>query len=78
MLSIFHFLKEMFALYYFAMIFYDFSFSIHSCLTKVSFALAQLNIMGKYFSFPLKGRQHRCWGSFQDRIFLTIQPMDSV
>jgi len=37
----------MFVLYYFAMIFYDFSFSIHSCLTKVSFAFAQLNVKGE-------------------------------
>ena len=60
MLRIFQICKEVFVLYYFAMIFYDFSFSIHSCLTKVSLALAQLNKKGKLFSFHLKGHQHHC------------------
>ena len=68
----------MFVLYYFAMIFYDFSFSIHSCLTKVSFAFAQLNVKGEWFSFLPMGRQLRCWGSFQDRIFWIVLPVDSV
>lgn len=78
MLSIFHFCKEMFVLYYFAMIFYDFSFSIHSCLTKVSLAVAQLNIKGEVFSFHLKGHQRHCWCSFQDRICVITLPMGFV